>query len=161
MSFPVEAFIRIDARDTAAGTFALIQGEWVFRCRFEPEHGPVEQVLWLSGEYAGKVSDVPHEVVLAIDPAYSVKVRISSPERMRPEYQPKPGVIEVTHDGGIEFWASKWGASHHVYAFDFAGKHSSPGERPRPLLTFDAYECWLHKDGEIVGDTPLFTVSPQ
>lgn len=161
VSFPLEAFVRVDAPASACGSFCLLGGEWAFRCRFEPEDGPIEQVLWLTGDNKGLVSAVPNAAMLTLAPEYNIQIRVDSPQKMNEEYQSKAGVIEIMSDGGIEFWGSKWGAPHYLYAFDFAGAHVGPGERPRPMLTFDAYDCWLHKDGGVVGDGPLFTVSPR
>lgn len=161
MSFPAEAFIRLDANQTESGTFALLRGEWIFRCQFNPEGGPRQQALWLTGEHAGKVSEVPNEVVLAIGQPYGIQIRINSPVQLSSEWRPRPGTIEVAAGGGIEFWGSKLGAPNYIYAFDRMGMHAQPADRARPMLTFGSYECWLQKDGRTVGDGPLFTVGPK
>lgn len=157
MSFPAEAFTSLDGTQTEIGTFALPRGNLVFRCQFDPEGGPRHRLLWLTGEHAGKLSEVPNEVFLAIAPEYSIQIRISSLAQLSCEYQPKAGVIEIV-SGGVELWGAMFGAPHHVYAFDLTGRHSKLGERQGPMMTFASYECWLQKDGRTVGDTPLFTI---
>ncbi len=158
VSFPAEAFVRIDARQSAHGTMALIGGEWAFRCYFESSKGLLQKILWMTGANRGRISRIPNEVALAIVHEYAFEVRLRDPGSVRPEYQMKSGAIEITPGGGAEFWGEILGSPEHLYTFRLDGKDMTEGERQKPMLASSSYEVWLQKDGKVIGDAPLFAV---
>lgn len=160
MSFPVEAFIRIRGIDTPCGSFVLLRGAWAFRCRFSPTDGPIDKVLWMTGEDAGQISGVPDEVGLALSPNFQTQTRLSNPSVVASTYETPIGAAVLPDGGGLEYWGHIMGSQRHVYGFNSSGDDVEAEKRswPAPFLHVQNFEVWLEKDGVLIGNKPLFKV---
>jgi len=160
VSYPITVLRRIDVHKAKPGTLLLTKHGWALRCHVDLGNGPRNSLLFLTGEFTGRVRGNDTATGLTFAEGYSWDVRVASPADTRIDGSVGAGGLIIGEDDAAGIWFINPDVGEpHYGPISLEGLDARSDLRfHRDCHWFARYEVWMTSPDGKDSEAPLLIV---